>query len=312
MSLLIANAPVSYGVFGTITVEESTTPSALLTTMAQAGYTGSELGPPGFFGNVDETVAAFHSSGLAPVGTYVPLHTQDTDRELARDLSRMRQSFDELEALGSTGLVILADEGSNDLLAHPRHSPEHGLDDEGWQRLVSVVESARAEAEARGLATSFHPHISTYVETPSEIERLLESTNIGLTFDIGHIVLAGGDALELFAAWRERINHVHLKDVRLEVFEQAVRSGRADFDHWWAQLCQPVGTGDLNLVEFLNAAVRSDYRGWYVVEHDRAPLQAGDFPDVVAAQAENFSWLHTHLTLAEALREHPLPPHPAP
>lgn len=291
----IANAPVSYGVFGTLTVDAAATPAQLLRTMAADGFSGSELGPPGFFGSVDETAEVFAETGLSAVGAYVPLHTQDTSSVLERDLERMRHTFAELEALGG-GRVILADEGDDTLLAHPRHPAELGLDDDGWRRLVGVVQSARIEAEARGLLVSFHPHIATYVEQPAEIQRLLDETDVSLTYDVAHVVLGGGDAVADFVRWQDRIDHVHVKDVRLAIFDEAVRNGRTDFDAWWSRLCTPLGDGDVDLEAFLAQTRRSGYDGWYVVEHDRAPLEAGDFPIVRAAQKNNAEWLARRVT----------------
>jgi inosose dehydratase len=287
----IANAPVSYGVFGDLTVDGATTPSSLVSTMAEAGYDGSEIGPPGFFGSHDRLRTAFDDAGIVPVGAYIPLHTQDGGAVLERDLERMSQTLDELVALGGNRLAILADEGDDQLVAHPRHDRVFGLDDAGWDRLVAVVERARRISEERGIATSFHPHIGTYVEQPHEIDRLLASTGVGLTFDVGHIVLGGGDAVASFDAWRSRINHVHVKDVRRAVFDQAVSSGRADFDTWWADLCVPLGEGDLDLGGLTERLVTSGYEGWVVVEQDRAPLTAPEYPAVVAAQAQNLRWL---------------------
>ncbi len=287
----IANAPVSYGVFGDITVDSVTTPAQLLGSMAAAGYAGSEIGPPGFFGSEDQLCRAFSGASLDPVGAYVPLHTQDANAVLERDLERMDRTLDELVALGGGGLVILADEGNDALLAHPRHSREFALDGAGWERLVTVVTAAQRAAEERGLTTSFHPHISTFVEQPDEIEKLLTLTSVDVTYDVGHIVLAGGDAAKSFRDWHSRINHLHFKDVRRDVFEQAVASGRGDFDRWWSQLCTPLGQGDLDLDGFIDAVVESGFSGWAVVEQDRAVLTVDALSAVLEAQRHNFTWL---------------------
>lgn len=291
----IANAPVSYGVFGDRTVKGTTTPAELLKTMASAGYDGSEIGPPGFFGTISEIEQAFQSAEIAPVGAYIPLHTQDNGVILQRDLKRMEQTLEELVALGGSGLAILADEGDDTLSAHPRHETSLGLDDDGWNRLFTVIEHARAMCEERGIVTSFHPHIGTYVEQPHEIEQLLEHTGVGLTFDVGHVVLGGGDAVASLRAWRSRINHIHVKDVRLEVFEQAVASGRKDFETWWENLCVPFGEGDLELDSFIAELRSSGFDGWAVVEHDRAPLSDDEYPAVLAAQKHNLDWLRARL-----------------
>lgn len=294
MSIRIANAPVSYGIFGDLTLGGVATPEDALVQIAAAGYAGSELGPPDFFGPAAGLPGLFERYGLAAVGAYVPLHTQGDDATLARDLDRMRVTFDELTAVGGA-LAILADEGDEVLLANPRHAHEYALTGQAWQRLVDVVEKARLEAAARGLRTAFHPHISTYVEQPEEIDRLLTDSDVSLCYDVAHVVMAGGDAVEHFRRWRARIVHVHVKDFRAGVFEEAVRSRRTDFDDWWARLCVPLGAGDLDLSPFLAELVASGYDGWVVVEQDRAPLRPGDLPQVVADQAANAAWLRARL-----------------
>lgn len=286
-----ANAPVSYGVFGDLTVDGATTTSALLRGMAGAGYDGSELGPPGFFGTPTAAAQAFADAGLATAGAYVPLHTQGDRATLDRDLARMEVTLAELVASGRSGPVILADEGDDLLLRSPRKDAALSLDAAGWDRLVRVVDHAAGRARDRGLSVSFHPHISTYVELPDEIERLLETTDVSLTYDVGHVVLAGGDAVGCFRAWRERIGHIHIKDVRRSVLEAARADGRTDFDRWWADVCTPLGEGDASLADFAAAVRGTDYDGWIVVEQDRAPLTPESVEAVFADQAANLRWL---------------------
>lgn len=294
-----ANAPVSYGVFGDLTVEGVTTTHGLLQTMASAGYRGSEIGPPGFFGPVDELVSSFADAGLEAVGAYVPLHTQLPGPVLDRDLARMQQTLDELAAVNPRALVILADEGNEELLANPRKDRSMQLDTEGWDQLVDSVRRAAGEARERGFEVSFHPHIATFVEVPEEIERFLADTDLGLTFDIGHVVLGGGDGVELFRRWRERVNHVHIKDVRRGVLEDARSAHRTDFDEWWAGVATPLGAGDVDLEGFARALADTDYDRWVVVEQDREPLTAESLASVVADQDANLRWLATHLVSSE-------------
>ena len=49
----VGSAPVSFGVYGSVE-QLSVDPRALLMSAAAAGYTGMELGPPGFFGSVEQ------------------------------------------------------------------------------------------------------------------------------------------------------------------------------------------------------------------------------------------------------------------
>ena len=294
----IGNAPVSFGIFGT--TAGSASPSDLLAALSAASYAGSELGPPGLFGTPAQTAESFASAGLRAIGAYVPLHLALDDETFEADLARMALTCQELQATGAT-LAILADEGSPELLLHPaRTDRELALDADQWalaaERLVRAVDLARS----RGLSASFHPHISTYVESAWEVDRLLDTTDVTLTLDIGHMALAGADPVHCVRDWFPRIDHVHIKDAQIDVLQQAKAEGRADFDEWWANVCVPLGTGDVDIDGVLEALAERSYDGWLVVEQDRAPTSIEELPQVAAEQAGNFLWLRDHWAQAEA------------
>lgn len=302
----LGNAPVSYGVYGEAAGGEGTSPAQLLATMAEAGYQGSELGPPGFFGTPQETAGAFERYGLSAVGAYAPVHFAGDDATIAYDLSRIEITCRELAAVaersGTPGLVILADEGDETLLHHPARDADDpreralALDDAGWSRLAHHAGTALRLAGEYGLRTSWHPHISTYVESAWEVDRLLESTDVGLTLDIAHLQLAGSDPVACWRRWRERINHLHVKDASMEVLRTAKAERRTDFDTWWARVCVPFGKGDVDIDAFLDAVIADGYGAWLVVEQDREPTPAERYPSVAREQAHNYQWL------AEAVR----------
>jgi inosose dehydratase len=272
----------------------------MLAALATASYAGSELGPPGLFGTPDEAAQAFTEAGLSAIGAYVPLHLAMDDDTFEADLARMTLTCDELAATGAT-LAILADEGSPELLLNPARTDRRlALDETKWrlaaQRLAQAVDLARS----RGLAASFHPHISTYVESVWEVERLLDSTDVTLTLDIGHMALSGADPVQCARDWSSRIDHIHIKDARIDVLERAKSERRKDFDGWWADVCVPLGTGDVDIDGVLGALVGQGYDGWLVVEQDRAPTSAEQLPSVAAEQAANYAWLADHMAHAEA------------
>jgi len=77
----VANAPVSFG------VDESASgdgwmPEApqVLAWMAELGYEGTEMGPPGFLGPARQVRAALTEHGLDLVGAFLPLHMSRADR----------------------------------------------------------------------------------------------------------------------------------------------------------------------------------------------------------------------------------------
>jgi inosose dehydratase len=290
------SAPVSFGVYGRPVATIADLPDRMLDAVAAAGYAGCELGPPGFLGTPAETAERFARRGLAAIGAYAPVHFAAHDDVVAADLARVDRSCRELIACGG-GLVILADEGSETLLTNPAHGRDLALDDAGWRLLALRARDAVELAQGYGLDVSFHPHISTYVEAPWEIERLLETTTVGLTIDTGHLQLAGGDPVEYLRAWRARVNHVHVKDVRVTVLDDARARGLTDFDAWWGEVCVPFGSGDVDLAGFLHELGASGYEGWLVVEQDRPPLATlADLEAAATEQRDNLEWLERQVT----------------
>ena len=290
----VGAAPVSFGVYGPPEGGAGISPDQLVAAMASCGYDGAEFPPAGYAGPPGAATRLFERHGLVPVGIYIPIHFADPDLR-TRDETRMEDALGELETTG-TGprIAIIADEGSEILLRNPARGddPTHALGARAFGELTAAVNRMAAGIRRRGLVPSFHPHVSTYVESPAEVEKLLQATDIDLTFDTGHIALGGGDVLECWEAWRTRINHIHLKDVLHQVMAQVKAQQREDFEVWWPELFPPLGEGDLPLRDFLARLTEGGYGGWVVVEQDRAPLSsARDLPAVVAGQSSNRQWV---------------------
>lgn len=298
-SISVGNAPLSYGAFE-ITVGASPNvpgPEELLRAMAAAGYAGTELGPPGYLGEGAELAERLRRHELGMAGGFIPIHFSEPEQR-ERDFAQLERTLGLLEAAGdSSARPVLADAGSPERVANPGRGaaqPELGLDGAGWRRLADGVARAVERSRAHGFEPTFHPHTATYVEAPWEIERLLELTEVGVLLDTGHLLLGGGDPLSALRDWSARINHVHVKDVRLDVLDGVVAE-RADMIEAWRRgvFCR-LGGGDVDLVAFLSALRASDYTGWLVVEQDRIPRQTELFGESAADQVHNRNWLREH------------------
>jgi len=276
----LANAPVSFGVFElTEGAAGLPAPERVLDAVAGAGYAGIDLGPVGFLGTGDLLRRRLTERGLALAGGWVQLRLTDPDG-LAEDLGVLDAALtvfaDALDAADGAPppRPTLADAGSPARAANPgagRDRPELWLDDAGWDRLADGLGRATDRCRARGLEPTFHHHACTYVEAPHEIDRLLERTDVGLCLDTGHLLLGGGDAAVALKEWGDRINHVHLKDARVEVLDGVV-ADRAGMEAVWRRgaFCR-LGEGDLDVGRFLDGLLATGYSGWIVVEQDRIP-----------------------------------------
>jgi inosose dehydratase len=264
----VANAPVSYGAFEQTVGVLPNVPAAdaVLDAIAAAGYAGTELGPYGYFGTGDELRAALEDRRLLLAGAFV-------------ELDFGRGGLEELDVT----LDLLAPYGSQPILADA--GPRDGeVDLDGVARAVD-------HARSRGFEPTFHHHMGTRVQTPAEIERLLDGTDVALLLDTGHLTAAGGDPVQALRDWGGRVRHVHLKDVSLAVIRDARDWGEA----WRKGAFCELGAGDVDLLGFFDGL--SGYDGWIVVEQDWFPRAGEDPAEHVAAQERNRRWLHTHVGL---------------
>ena len=132
-------------------------------------------------------------------------------------------------------VIVLSDEPTADphrARAAGRVTPNLSLPAEWWQEAADGINQiARAVRDETGLRTVFHHHCATFVETPQEIDALMQATDpalVGLCLDTGHATYGGGSPLDLLERHRDRIRHVHFKDCEPDV---AARARQEEWDY---------------------------------------------------------------------------------
>jgi inosose dehydratase len=295
MSITVAGAPVSFGVFElTPDSNDLVLPTAdqVCATLQDTGYAGVDSGPIGFLGHGAELRERLDRYGLELCGGWVDLPFSD-DAAFVTALPTLEAALDVFTAVIETNpsrlpLPTLADSGDAVRKANPGGGAGHTLDADGWATLARNVAAAAALIRERGLEPTFHHHACTFVETPDEIDRFLELTDVNLTFDSGHLLLGGGDVLTGWLRWRERINHQHLKDVRVQLDRDIVARKGGMIDVWSGGTFVPFGDGDLPMATFLDEVLTDGFDGWLVVEQDLYPKPGIDsLPQVRADHARN-------------------------
>lgn len=269
----VAAAPCSFGVF--TGADAAAGGTALLDVVAGLGYAGVDLGPPGYLGGA----AGLAHRGLALAGGWVQVRAEDPD---LGDLAIVLDAFD---AAGGKPVPTLAAGGPAQAVAG--RAPQLGAAE--WAGFVALLRRAVDQCRARGYAPVFHPHVGTWVETPAQTQRLLDTVDVDLCLDTGHLALGGGDPLAALDDWGERITHVHLKDVRLGAARELAAAG-APLQAVWEQgvFCE-LGEGDLDLDAVLDRL--PPLSGWLVVEQDRVVTDRDGWAAAAAAQGRNRAWL---------------------
>lgn len=295
MSITVAGAPVSFGVFElTPDSDDLVLPTAdqVCATLRDTGYVGIDSGPIGFLGRGAELRERLARYDLELCGGWVDLPFSD-DAAFAAALPTLDAALDVFTAVLETNpsrlpLPTLADSGDAVRKANPGGGAGHTLDADGWATLARNVATAAARIRDRGIEPTFHHHACTFVETPDEVDRFLELTDVDLTFDSGHLLLGGGDVLTGWRRWRDRINHLHLKDVRVQLARDIVARKGGMIDVWSGGTFVPFGDGDLPMATFLDEVLTDGFDGWLVVEQDLYPQPRVDsLPQVRADHARN-------------------------
>lgn len=297
----VAAAPVSWGVFEKTEGDPlQLQPEQMLDQMAAAGYAGTELGPPGYFGDAAEMKERLAVRGLSMIGAFMPIRFSRVEA-IDEDLEWMSGVLDLLEAGRPDEVMpkaVLADASlepermrwAGQIDSHP----EAGLPEERFPVLIDNIHRAGDLARSRGFDPVLHFHAGSYCESASEIHRVfdaLDTSIVGMCLDTGHALFGGADPLELLETYFDSVRLVHIKDCDRAVLGEVCRSGGGLMEAWDRGVFCELGLGTAGLDPFLEALKARGYEGWMTVEQDRF-LKPQDTPEeLLALHTRNREWL---------------------
>ena len=273
MTIRIASAPVSWGIYEFESIEPKFPYSRVLDEIAATGYTGIELGPYGYL-PTDPAVlkAQLDGRGLQLLSAFVPVKLVDESAHeagaaAALEVGRL------LAACGAVAIVLADDNGKVERLVNEAGRRTGSiLSASQWDVFARGVDLiARRVYEATGLTVMFHHHCAGYVETPDETRELLARTDehlVGLCLDTGHWHYAGGDAVEAIREFGERVRYLHLKDCSPRIAASARAERLNYFDAVAAGVFCPLGKGEVDFPGVVAAMTALGYDGWAIVEQD--------------------------------------------
>lgn len=242
---------------------------------AQAGYEGIELGRK--FprqANVLSPVLKAHGLDLVS-GWYSGFLAE---RDVATEIAEAGSHAVLLKALGCSVMVygecgrMYADAPldaplSKRLRLHPHDYAAYA------ERLGEFGRRLQGE---HGLTLAYHHHLMMVAETFDEVSTLLDVTpsSVGLLLDTGHAYGGGFDYAKLIDRFGDRIVHIHLKDVRADVFDGVRENDRSFNEGVRGGMFTVPGDGVLDFVPLARFVKTSGYRGWLVVEAEQDPEKA--------------------------------------
>jgi myo-inosose-2 dehydratase len=242
----------------------------------QVGFEGMELGNK-FPRQAPALKAALAPFGLSCIGGWHSIELLERSAHEEFDLAKGHRDL--LQAMGTD--VFIVAETSNAIhgergkplsqrpVMKPSDWPDYGA------KITDLAELLAAE----GLKLCYHHHMGTIVQSLADIDAYMANTKApaNLLLDTGHATWGGADPVDLARRYKDRITHVHCKDVRKKQMEDA-KAGD------WSFLDSILGQGgDLGvytvpgdgIVDYVGVfSELRGYSGWVVLEAEQDPKKA--------------------------------------
>jgi len=286
---LFACAPDSWGVLDYPGPSWEQSYEKMLDEIVEAGYTGTELGPYGFFPTDPKVLQPqLDKRKLRLLGSFVPVKMTDPAAGAAV-MERIRK-VGNLLATRKAPFLVMADDQSPERNAYSGRVYDPGcptLTAEQWKHVGKIVADAEKVAKEFGLDLVFHPHVATYVESPRECERFFDATsrtNVGLCLDTGHCVYGHGDSVKEAEKYKSKLRFVHIKDCNVTVLQEARRRKWTFEEAIEHKVFTIIGQGSIDFPAFFGTLLKNGYSGWSVVEQD-VKFGATEIPPKVSVAA---------------------------
>ena len=251
-----------------------------------AGYSGMETGRR-FPMDMGELGPILERHGISVCGGWHSGHLLEGDIEAEK--ARIRPMMDLFIAAGAPCIVYgeiagaIQGERTAPLATKPRIADDEEM--KAYGRTMTAFAEWCAE---EGMPIAYHHHMGAAIETEAELDGLMSHSGeaLRLAYDTGHLAFAGGDGLRVIERHRERLGHIHTKDVRQRVVDGLDRSRESFLDAVIKGAFTVPGDGDLDFETIVGRLAEVGYEGWFVVEAEQDPVPNPPLDMAIKGHAE--------------------------
>ncbi|MDC1296519.1 myo-inosose-2 dehydratase [Alphaproteobacteria bacterium] len=147
------------------------------------------------------------------------------------------------------------------------------IEDKEWKVYGTKLSEISNRLDDIGLPMSYHEHMGTIIQTETDVYRLMNETNdkTYLLFDTGHLLFAKADYNKVLKNYISRINHVHCKDVRIDILEKSLKEDLSFRDSFLNGVFTVPGDGCIDYHPIIKILKENDYNKWLVIEAEQDP-----------------------------------------
>ena len=268
----------------------------IVSEMALAGFTGCEIGNK-YPSDPAELKKALDLRGMRIASRWYSSFI--LTRPIEEEIADFTANLDFLEAVGANRINVseqsysIQGEMDTPVLTGDH---KHVMTEEEWAIFCDGLNKLGKVAADRGFKLCFHHHMGTVVQTADETDRMMRDTDpryVFLCYDTGHFTFAGENPLLMLQKYADRVGHVHLKDMRLDVVEQVRQNNWSFLQAVRNGSFTVPGDGGVDFDPILKLLSEAKYEGWLLVEAEQDPAKAE--PLEYAMKARKFIREHTGL-----------------
>jgi inosose dehydratase len=254
----------------------------------EIGYEGFELGNkfpkdgPGLKAKLDEfgvaCVSGWYSGFLAELEP-----GQTNEQSVAAEVERCKAHMSKLQ-YNNVKVVVYGECGGTiqGQIDTPVSKRPKFASEALWQAYAQRLNAfGQHLLDTYGIKLAYHHHMGAYVESPADMDKLMDLTDpakVFLLFDTGHAYFGGAvSPVDLLKKHIKRVVHVHCKDVRTSVIAKSRNDG-------WSFLTGVIngtftvpGDGSIDFAAVLQTLRSAGYEGWLVVEAEQDPAVAPSY-----------------------------------
>ncbi|TDT56494.1 myo-inosose-2 dehydratase [Fonticella tunisiensis] len=253
--------------------------------MALAGFTGSEVGNK-YPRDTKVLKKALELRNLQIASAWFSAFL--TTKPLEETVNEFIKHRDFLYEMGAKVIVVSEQghsiQGKMDL---PIFDAKPVFTTEEWEKLARGLEKLGRLASEKEMKIVYHHHMGTGVQTTEEIDRLMEMTDpdlVYLLFDTGHLTFSGENPEKILRKYVNRIKHVHLKDVRKDVFERVKKEKMSFLNAVKEGVFTVPGDGMIDFEPLFKILDENNYEGWFIVEAEQDPAKANPLEYAIKAR----------------------------
>ena len=276
MSVKLGIAPIAWSNDDMPELGGDTSLETCLSEAREAGFTGIESG--GKFPKTSKELLPIlnkHNINLCS-GWYGANLLKRTVKD---EMENIRTQLDLFKDCNAPCIVFAEVTNSIQADASKPLSKRPKLDKDDWKKFCEKINEVGKRLEGENMPLAYHHHMGTVIQSHEDTERLMNETNdtVKLTIDTGHMLFAGGNSLKIIRDFKEKIAHVHCKDMREKVLKKSL-SEDLSFRHAFLEGAFTVpGDGCIDYRPIFNQLVKNNYQGWLVVEAEQDPKKANPF-----------------------------------